>query len=210
MIFSLQDQQALDDLNVFLQSRRGGQETGDAKSTAFKIGITSGTWDLLHYLHLVFLIKCRRKCDFLIVGVDSDFLVADTKGPSRPIVPEHQRVAMVDALKCVGAVYVMDSTADFLRAVVELPIDVIFKNEQFEEDDIIGRDQVDSVVIIPDVRTPDSTSAIVEECIERRGSEQHSDNDGDQACTRYSVAIYEKQKTAILKDERSSPEKSKR
>ena len=96
-----------------------------------KVGLTSGTYDLLHYLHHIFLEKCRRQCDILIVGIDSDRLVKETKGDDRPLVPENQRVEMVNALESVDAVYVQDSTNAWLRAVVELKVDVIFKNDQF-------------------------------------------------------------------------------
>jgi len=138
-----------------------------SKADGKRIGLTSGTYDLLHYLHFQFLEKCRRQCDVLIVGIDSDRLVQETKGKDRPLVPEGQRVAMVNAMKCVDAVYVQDSTDVWLQAVVELGVHVIFKNDQFNPNEIIGREHAE-VVIVPDVHIPDSTTAIVEECIRRR------------------------------------------
>lgn len=135
------------------------------------VGLTSGTYDLLHYLHHVFLEKCRRQCDVLIVGIDSDRLVRETKGDDRPFVPEGQRVSMVNAMQVVDAVFVMDSTDDFLRAVQELCIKVIFKNDAFKVEEVIGGD-IAKVVIVPDVRIPDSTTAIVEECIHRTRTPQ--------------------------------------
>jgi D-beta-D-heptose 7-phosphate kinase/D-beta-D-heptose 1-phosphate adenosyltransferase len=131
------------------------------------VGLTSGNYDLLHYLHHIFLEKCRRQCDILIVGIDSDRLVQETKGPDRPLVPEGQRVEMVNALASVDAVYVQDSTDAWLRAVKELKVDIIFKNDQFEKDEIIGREHA-KVIIVPDVIIPGSTTEIVEECIRRR------------------------------------------
>lgn len=106
----------------------------------------------------------------MIVGIDADRLVKETKGEDRPLVPENQRVEMVNALASVDAVYVQDSTDAWLRAVVELDVDVIFKNDQFDPDEIIGREHA-KVIIVPDVKIPDSTTAIVEECIRRRDKE---------------------------------------
>jgi D-beta-D-heptose 7-phosphate kinase/D-beta-D-heptose 1-phosphate adenosyltransferase len=145
-----------------------------------KIGLTSGTYDLLHYLHHIFLEKCRRQCDVLIVGIDSDRLVKETKGDDRPLVPENQRVEMVNALASVDAVYVQDSTDAWLRAVIELNVDVIFKNDQFDPDEIIGREHA-KVIIVPDVKIPDSTTAIVEECIRRRDKETEDGSTSDQS-----------------------------
>ena len=154
MIFSLQDTQDMIFLGEALQDKRG-------------IGITSGTYDLLHYLHFVFLRKCKRQCDVLFVGIDSDRLVQENKGAERPIVPEDQRLQMVNDLSFVDGVFVMDSTVDFLKAVGELHSDFIFKNDKFKPEEVIGR-HLAKVVTIPDIRIPDSTTAIVEECIRKR------------------------------------------
>jgi len=43
------------------------------------VGITSGCFDLTHNYHLNYFLRCRRLCDILIVGVDSDDLVRKTK-----------------------------------------------------------------------------------------------------------------------------------
>ena len=75
------------------------------------VGVTSGCFDLLHFYHLRYLEKCRAQCDFLIVGVDSDTLVRKNKDKT-PMIPEHHRIAMVDALKCVDAVFQMDEIKD--------------------------------------------------------------------------------------------------
>lgn len=155
MIFSLRDPA---DCQMLTQAIQGKN-----------VGLTSGTYDLFHYLHLVYLEKCRRLCDLLIVGVDSDRLVKATKGSDRPIIPEPQRLMMLQAIRYVDAVFVMDSTDDFLLAA-KLFAKVLFKNDAFKPEDVLGKEYA-PVVIIPDVRIPDSTTAIVEECIRRRTKE---------------------------------------
>lgn len=127
------------------------------------VGLTSGTYDLLHYLHFIYLEKCRRQCDFLIVGIDSDHLVKLVKGENRPIIPEGQRANMINAMRCVDAVFIMDSTEDFLKAVKELGVHTIFKNDAFKPEEVIGREHA-NVVIIPDVVIPQSTTQIVNNC----------------------------------------------
>lgn len=126
------------------------------------IGLTSGCYDLFHNLHLTYLQRCRRMCDFLIVGVDSDDLVRNTKGPERPIIPEHHRVNLVSALRCVDAAFIMGSLKDFELAVDGLKPKFIFKNQNFRPQDVIGVDAAE-IVTVPDVFQPDSTSGIIEE-----------------------------------------------
>ena len=126
-----------------------------------RVGLTSGSFDLFHHLHLVYLTRCRRLCDLLIVGVDSDDLIRERKGPTRPLVTEHQRVAIVSALSCVGAAFIMGSVDDFGLAAAEIAPEVIFKNQDFEGKPVLGADKA-KVVIINDVQQHSSTSQLVE------------------------------------------------
>lgn len=134
------------------------------------IGITSGCYDLFHNLHLTYLQRCRRMCDVLIVGVDSDDRVKQTKGDNRPIIPEHQRINLISALKCVDIAFIMGSVEDFRNAVSLLKPALIFKNQNFRPQDVVGSDYA-KVVTVPDVFQADSTSGIIEEIKRARSRE---------------------------------------
>lgn len=58
---------------------------------------TSGTFDMLHANHLKMIEYARQLGDILIVGVNTDELVASYK--SQPIIPFEERIALVKALK---------------------------------------------------------------------------------------------------------------
>lgn len=124
------------------------------------VGITSGCFDLFHHLHLVYLEKCRRLCDFLIVGVDSDHLVRHFKNKT-PVFPEHHRATIVSALKVVDVAFIMSSTWHFRIAVESLGVSRIFKNHRELYGKPIVGSAVAEVVVVPDIEQPDSTSAIV-------------------------------------------------
>lgn len=49
------------------------------------IGYTSGIFDLFHQGHKNYLLACKELCDFLIVGVDSNYRAKILKGDTRPI-----------------------------------------------------------------------------------------------------------------------------
>ena len=124
------------------------------------VGVTSGCFDLLHFYHMRYLEKCKAQCDFLIVGVDSDTLVHKNKNKI-PMIPEHHRIAMVDALKCVDAVFQMDEIKDIENFY---PIaNKVFKNS----DTIYGRKveiangSCAELVIIPDIEEVYSTSELI-------------------------------------------------
>ena len=69
----------------------------------FKIGYTTGTFDLFHVGHLNLLEKAKENCEILIVGVSTDELVKDYKG-ELPVIPFEDRIRIVGALKCVDKV----------------------------------------------------------------------------------------------------------
>ena len=70
----------------------------------YRIVLTSGSFDLLHRGHSMYLEKARSLGDFLIVGVDSDAKVRLRKGPGRPIIPEMERLEMLTYQRGVGLV----------------------------------------------------------------------------------------------------------
>lgn len=58
---------------------------------------TSGTFDMLHFNHLKMIEYARALGDILIVGVNTDELVASYK--SQPIIPFEERIALMKAIK---------------------------------------------------------------------------------------------------------------
>jgi rfaE bifunctional protein nucleotidyltransferase chain/domain len=69
---------------------------------------TNGTFDLLHPGHVSSLEQARALGDVLVVGLNSDASVRGYKGPSRPILSQDERAAMLAALECVDYVVVFD------------------------------------------------------------------------------------------------------
>src|SRR5688572_10838787 len=70
--------------------------------------LTSGVFDLMHPGHTRFLEAARAQGDLLIVAVESDRVVREAKGPSRPILPEAERAELLAALASVDAVLIFD------------------------------------------------------------------------------------------------------
>ena len=73
------------------------------KPTRTKIVLASGVFDLLHLGHVKFLEAAKKaggKNAKLLVIVARDSTVQDAKG-RRPIMPENQRLALVESLKVV-------------------------------------------------------------------------------------------------------------
>jgi len=129
-----------------------------------RVVFTNGVFDLLHPGHVRYLQAARSEGDVLVVGINSDRSVRANKGPSRPIVPEHERAEVLEALACVDAVVVFDEETP--AAIIEaLQPDVLVKGADWAADAVVGRDTVEArggkVVRMP-IESGWSTSAIIE------------------------------------------------
>lgn len=74
----------------------------DLKRMGYRIVLTQGVYDMIHEGHARYLEKALSYGDILVVGVDSDELTRSRKGPSRPIVPQEERLQMLAHLRHVG------------------------------------------------------------------------------------------------------------
>jgi D-glycero-beta-D-manno-heptose 1-phosphate adenylyltransferase len=77
---------------------------GALKTLGLRVVLTSGSFDIIHEGHSMYLEAARRFGDFLIVGVDSDDKIRARKGPDRPAVPQMERLRMVTHQRGVGLV----------------------------------------------------------------------------------------------------------
>lgn len=82
---------------------------------------TSGTFDMLHINHLKMIEYARALGDILIVGVNTDELVASYK--SEPIIPFEERIALMKAIKGPDVV-IPQHSLDHTDKVAKLNFDV--------------------------------------------------------------------------------------
>lgn len=96
----------------------------------YKIGYTTGVFDLFHIGHLNILRRAKELCDYLIVGVSTDEVVKTYKNKT-PIIPYEQRQEIVAAIKYVDKV-VPQTTMDKTVAYNELKFDVMFHGSDWK------------------------------------------------------------------------------
>ena len=106
---------------------------------------TNGWFDLLHVGHVTYLQEAAGQGDVLIVGVNSDSSVQSLKGPSRPVIKQQDRAALLAALACVDYVTVFDDLTP-LSLVERVRPDVLVKGGDYRGrlHEIVGRELVES------------------------------------------------------------------
>ena len=139
------------------------------RNSAEKIVFANGCFDILHVGHVRYLTEARSRGAMLIVGMNSDASVRLIKGDKRPIVRQDHRAEVLASLACVDHIVIFEEP-DPLRLIEALRPDILVKGEDWEEDAIIGAEDVRArggeVVRISFVEET-STSGIIQTIVKR-------------------------------------------
>ena len=96
----------------------------------YKIGYTTGVFDMFHVGHLNLFKYAKDYCDYLIVGVHSDDWVMKWKN-KMPIIPFEDRMKIVEAIKYVDKV-VPQFDKDKVSAYEKYKFDVMFVGDDWK------------------------------------------------------------------------------
>ena len=98
----------------------------------YKIGYTQGVYDMFHIGHLNLINKAKEQCERLIVGVNSDKLVAEYKHKI-PVVNEVNRSIIVGNIKAVDECVIVN-TLDKVETLKQLNFNAIFIGDDWYGD----------------------------------------------------------------------------
>lgn len=96
----------------------------------YKIGYTTGVYDMFHIGHLNILKRAKEQCEVLIVGVSTDELVQEYKNKT-PIIPFEERMEIVNAIKYVDKV-IPQTSMDKFKAWENLGFNAIFHGDDWK------------------------------------------------------------------------------
>jgi len=102
----------------------------------YKIGYTTGVFDLFHVGHLNILKRAKEQCEYLIVGVSTDELVSQYK-LKLPVIPYEERIEIVEGIKYVDQV-VPQTNRDKFSAWQKLLFDVMFVGDDWKGDPLFN------------------------------------------------------------------------
>jgi glycerol-3-phosphate cytidylyltransferase len=96
----------------------------------YKIGYTSGVFDLFHVGHLNILKRAKEQCDYLIVAVSTDELVHRYKNKT-PVIEFAERASIIEAIKYVDEV-VPQEDRDKMGAFKKYRFDAMFVGDDWK------------------------------------------------------------------------------
>lgn len=106
-------------------------------SKKYKIGYTTGVFDMFHIGHLNILKQAKEQCEYLIVGVSTDELVQQSKNKT-PIIPYDERVEILKAIKYVDLV-VPQYNKDKIAAHDIYKFDVMFVGDDWKGSELFNK-----------------------------------------------------------------------
>lgn len=99
---------------------------------------TNGCFDILHPGHLQMLKYCSGLGHHLLVGIDSDSRVQQSKGENRPINSEQIRTEMLLSLKWVNDVEIFSTDEELTQLVKNYQPDYMIVGSDWRNKRIIG------------------------------------------------------------------------
>ena len=95
-------------------------------NSAPKIGFTCGTFDLVHAGHVIHFEECKKYCDYLIVGIQTDPSI-DRPEKNKPVMSLEERYRILRANKWVDAIIVYEREKELIDLEKWLPVDFRFR-----------------------------------------------------------------------------------
>ena len=125
-------------------------------------------WDLFHVGHALYIERGREEASGLyphaehiitVVGVDTDKLTKERKGPERPIVPEDERVRVLGSLRSVD-ILTLQYQSDQLFKVVPHDVRVVSSSTKDLPDEERMRSQCEHIVNLPPQAETSTTARV--------------------------------------------------
>jgi len=104
-----------------------------------KIGFTCSTFDLLHSGHILMLEECRKNCDYLLVGLQSDPTLDRPDTKNKPSQGMYERWVQLKGCKYVYEVLPYSTEEDLMNLLATQQIDIRFVGEDYRNLDFTGK-----------------------------------------------------------------------
>jgi glycerol-3-phosphate cytidylyltransferase len=102
-----------------------------------KVGFTCSCFDLFHAGHVMMLKEAKTKCDYLIVGLQSDPTI-DRPEKNKPVQTMLERFIQLDGCKYVDEIIPYSTEKELMDILTSYPIDVRIIGEEYRDKQFTG------------------------------------------------------------------------
>lgn len=110
-----------------------------------KIGFTCSAFDLFHAGHITMLRDAKERCDFLIVGLQTDPTI-DRPNKNRPVQTVYERWVQLAACQYVDRIIPYATEKELLDILQSQDINIRFVGEEYQSQPFTGKD-IDGIEI---------------------------------------------------------------
>lgn len=103
-----------------------------------KTGFTCSAFDLIHPGHILMLKDCKRVCDYLIVGLQSDPTLDRPHSKNKPIQTLAERKIMIESIKYVDEVIIYNTEDDLIKLIETIKPDIRIIGSDWKGKSITG------------------------------------------------------------------------
>ena len=121
----------------------------------------NGCFDVLHRGHIELFKYARTFGDYLVVGVDTDERVKESKGPLRPFNNLEDRITLLGAIKYINETRVFDSDSELKTQILLSESEVIVVGSDYKDRNIIGSHLVEEVRFFDRIENYSTTKILV-------------------------------------------------
>lgn len=103
------------------------------------IGFTASTFDLFHAGHLLMLEEAKKKCDYLIVGLQTDPTIDRPTEKNKPVQSLFERFVQLKACKYIDEVIPYTTEKELIDILLSYPINIRILGDEYEQKEFTGK-----------------------------------------------------------------------
>jgi D-beta-D-heptose 7-phosphate kinase/D-beta-D-heptose 1-phosphate adenosyltransferase len=125
-----------------------------------KVTWLNGCFDVLHIGHIKLFQKAWEQGNDVIVGIDSDERIQQSKGKGRPINTLPDRIAFLKSIKYIKEVIPFHTDDDLNSLVKRFQPEYFVIGEEYKDKKIIGKEWAKEMIYVPRYGRISSSSII--------------------------------------------------
>ncbi len=137
-----------DPLKKYKNLKEAKEIINKLKSENKIIVFTNGVFDIIHPGHIELLRSAKSFGDFLILALNTDSSVKKIKGDKRPIFSLNERIKILSSIVYVDLIVSFEEETPY-EVIKFLKPDILVKGGDYRIEDVIGREFVKEVKIVP-------------------------------------------------------------